>query len=172
MTKARKALDTFSRKRGPGRPANVEPSAIWGRAENYRGILKNVWEKFSAHLLNAEGKDDVVRAIQAAMPGENEFTPLASLIFTVVKGRDFPKTQKGQISFLADSVASLGLVSPRRSRDICTAERAKRKRANHILRAELYVECSCGYKGHSLDHACRKCGTAIPVWLVPGWSLP
>lgn len=163
-------LDTFSQNRGPGRPANVEPSAIWGRAENYRGILKNVWEEFSPHLFMAESKDDVAKAIQAAMPGENEFTPLAPLILTVIKERDFPKTRKGQISFLADSIAALRLVSPRRSRDICSAERAKRKRAHHILRAELYVECSCGYKGHSVDHACRRCGTEILPWQVPGWS--
>ncbi len=171
MKSPKKALDTFSPKRRPGRPTDIDPATIWGRSENYRGILKNVWERFSPHLLRAESQDDVVKAIHEAMPYENEFTPWASLILSVKKERDFPKTRKGQISFLADSIAALGLVSPRRSRDICAEERARRKRAHHILRAELYVECSCGYKGHSLNHACRKCGTEIPAWLVPGWSL-
>jgi len=170
MKRPKKALDSTFPKRGPGRPTDIDRQAIFGRADNYRGILKNVWERFSPHLLKAASLDDVVKAIHEAMPYESEFTPLASLILNVIKARDFPKTQKGQISFLADSVAALGLVSPRRSRDICAAERAKQKRAHHIVRAELYIECSCGYRGHSLDHACPECKTGIPGWLVPGWS--
>src|SRR5437867_6072956 len=66
-----------------------------------------------------------------------------------------------QINFLADSLAGTGIVSPRRSRDICAAERAKEKRTHRIIRFEFYVECSCGYKGPSENHACRKCGATI-----------
>lgn len=172
MKNLKKALDTSSPKRRPGRPTEIDPEAIWGRSENYRGVLQNVWDRFSPQLFRAESQDEVVNAIHEAMPYENEFTPRASLILRLKKERGFPKTRKGQISFLADSIAALGLVSPRRSRDICTAVRARRKRAPRILRAELYVECSCGYKGHSLDHACGRCGTEIPPWLVPGWSGP
>jgi hypothetical protein len=95
----------------------------------------------------------------------------APLILEVLKERTFPKRQKARINFLADSLAALGLVSARRSRDICAEDRAQAKRAHHIWRAELYVECSCGYKGHSLNHACPECGAVIPEWLVPGWSL-
>ena len=37
----------------------------------------------------------------------------------------------------------------------------KRANAHHIIRYEFYVECSCGYKGRSVDHACRKCEARI-----------
>jgi len=171
MKRAKKGLDSTFPKRGPGRPRDIDPVAAWGRAENQRGILRNVWERLSPNLLKAERQEHVVQAIQEAIPGESEFTPLAPLIFRVIKDEDFPTTPKGQISFLADSIAALGLVSFRRSRDICAEERARRKRAHKILRAELYIVCSCGYKGHSLNHACPDCGTVIPEWLIPGWSL-
>jgi hypothetical protein len=49
----------------------------------------------------------------------------------------------------------------RRSRDICQEERTKEKRAHRILRYEFYVECSCGFKGRSQNHACQKCGAEI-----------
>jgi len=62
-----------------------------------------------------------------------------------------------QIHFLADSVAGQGFVTPRRSREICAEERAKKK--YFIVRREYYIECSCGYKGPALDGACRDCGT-------------
>jgi len=73
----------------------------------------------------------------------------------------FPKRRQPQINFLADSLAGLGLVTPRSSRDICEKERARLKRAHHIIRYEAYVECSCGFKGRSHNHACRKCGAKI-----------
>jgi hypothetical protein len=74
----------------------------------------------------------------------------------------FPKRARAQINFLADSIAALGKVTPRRSRDICMLERMKAKRAHHIVRYEYYVECSCGYEGPAKDRACRKCGATIP----------
>ena len=66
-----------------------------------------------------------------------------------------------QSSCLSDSLAGLGWISPRRSRDICERERAKGKRAHHIIRYEFYVECSCGYKGRSRKYACPNCGAEI-----------
>ena len=166
-----KGLDRFSPKRARGRPATVVPSAIWGRADNYRGILRHVWGELSPLLLESNTEDDVIKAFQIAIPGGTEFPPHAALILRILKDRMFPKRDQARINFLADSLASVGLVSPRRSRDICRAERVRERRAHHILRAELYVECSCGYKGHSVNHACRRCGTEVPPWLIPGWSL-
>jgi hypothetical protein len=49
----------------------------------------------------------------------------------------------------------------------CQKERTKEKRTHHILRFEFYVECSCGFKGRSCDHACPKCGAEIDF----GFSL-
>lgn len=67
----------------------------------------------------------------------------------------FPKRQQARINFLADSLAGLGRVTPRSSRDICARERAKeRAKSRHkIIRYEFYVECSCGYKGPARDNA-------------------
>src|SRR5439155_18346422 len=112
-------------------------------------------------LLAVKTESDVIGAFQDVRPDDNEFTPHAALIFRILKDSKFPKRQQARINFLADSLAGSGQVSPRRSRDICTQERARAKRANHIIRCEVYVECSCGYKGRSENHACRKCGASI-----------
>jgi hypothetical protein len=168
MTRHKKApenannpLDRFSPKRGRGRPPKVSASAIAGHAYNNRGILQNIWNRLWPALSDAQTEHDVVKAFQDAAPGESNFTPYAQLILTVLKDPKFPKRQKAQVNFLADSTAGLGIVTPRRSRDICAEERGKAKRKHHIIRYEYYVECSCGYAGNSLDHGCPKCGARI-----------
>ena len=96
---------------------------------------------------------------------------MAELVLRVLRDTKFPKMRAAQGNFLADSLAGLGWISPRRSRDICAEERAKEKRAHHIIRYEVYVECSCGYKGRSWSHACPKCGARIDFGLAPILSL-
>ena len=142
----------------------VVPSAVVGRADNYRGILPRIWDALETPLLMAQTEDDVIKAFQIAQPGGHEFPSLAALILKVVGDRQFPKTRKARINFLADSVGGVGLVTPRRSRDICAEERAAKEEARqapYIIRYEFYVECSCGYRGQSANHACRKCGAKI-----------
>jgi hypothetical protein len=169
--KEKNSLDTVSEKGRRGPKPRVDATAVRGRADNYRGLLDNVWDQLWPRLSQAQTEDDVIKAFSEGYPRENEFMPYrAPLILKVLKESTFPKRRTPQINFMADSVAGLGLVSARRSRDICTEDRARAKRAHHILRTELYVECSCGYRGHSLDHACPECKTEIPAWLVPGWS--
>ena len=114
-------------------------------------------------LSKAQAEADMVEAFQqGANPYSQQFVPsLSNLALEVLYDRKFPKRRQAQINFLADSLAGLGQISPRRSRDICANERAKAKRAHHIIRYEFYVECSCGYKGRSNNHACPKCGTRI-----------
>jgi hypothetical protein len=161
---AEKTLDRFSVQRGRGRPIKVVPTAVAGRAWNYRGLLPRIWNELEGPLLAAKAPEDVVKAFEAALPGSNEFPPLAPLILEVIQNPHFPKRQKARINFLADSVAGGGLVTPRRSRDICAEERTAKeeaKRAPYIIRYEYYVECSCGYRGQSENHACRKCGAKI-----------
>jgi hypothetical protein len=154
-------LGPFPRKRGRGRSTQVSGLATKGRSDNYRGILHNVWDRLAPTLLEAVTEDDVINAFQTAAAGGSEFLQQAGLILELVKDPKFPKRQKARINFLADSLAGLGLVSPRRSRDICTEERTRIKNTSHILRYEFYVECSCGYKGHSMNHACPECGARI-----------
>jgi len=169
---AKNVLDTFSPKRPRGRPPKVCASAIQGRADNYRGILDNVWDRLSPLLLGAQTEDEIIRAFQQeGQPYDREFIPLAPLVLKVLKDKDFPKRRGAQINFFSDSSAGLDLVTPRRSRDICREERTKTKRAHHIIRYEFHVECSCGYVGHSRDHACPQCGAGIPLETdLLGWG--
>ena len=138
-------------------------SEIRGRADNFRFIFGQVWDRLWPRLLRATTDQEVVDSfLEGATPYAQEFVPaLANLIFGVLRDPKFPKRREAQINFLADSLAALGYVAPRSSRDICQKERTKEKRAHHILRYEYYVECSCGFKGRSRDHACPKCGAEI-----------
>ena len=173
--KPQKPLDTVSGKRGRGRPG-VRPSLISGRAYNYHQIFKIIWNDredtrgeplrgMGEDLLKAQTEEDVIRAFDPWPNYQQDFAPLAGLILKVLRDNDFPKRRKPQIRFLADSLGGSGMVSLRRSRDICEEERAKGKRAHRILRFEWYIECSCRYKGRSRDHACPKCGAKIDFGL-------
>ncbi len=165
-----KTLDTFLEKRGRGRPARAGFSEIRGRADNYRWIFAQVWDRLWPLLAKAKTEEDMIKAFQeGARPYDREFVPaLTGLALRVLCERKFPKRREPQVNFLADSLAGVGLVTPRRSRDICEQERAAEKRAHHIIRYEFYIECSCGYKGRSRDHACRKCGAKVSF----GFGLP
>jgi hypothetical protein len=161
---AKKGLDMFSPKRPRGRPPIVVPSAIKGRADNYRGILGHVWDSLWPSFSQVQTEEDVLKALRDALQYEAEFRPSVPLILKLLKDPKFPKRKQARINFLADSLGSLGLVSPRRSRDICAEERAREKRTHHIIRYEYYVECSCGYEGRSLNHECAKCGAPIRLY--------
>jgi len=166
--KPQNPLDTFYGKRGRGRPG-VRASEIAGRSYNYRLIFSQIWDAVGGALLRATTEAEVIQAFEKDGRYTNEFRHIGPLILKVRSEKRFPKKREAQIGFLADSLAGLGRISPRRSRDICDAERAKqRKKSKHrILRQEYYVECSCGYKGPALDNACRVCGAEIPLSL--GW---
>jgi hypothetical protein len=165
MMKSGKKSETATKelqKRDRGRPPKVPASEVVNRADDYRGILQAMWDQLWPPLSVAETKEDVIAAIQNAGPYQRgQFVPSASLMLKIVQNRSFPKRRQTRINYLADSIAARGVVTPRRSRDICAQERAKAKQANHIIRYEFYVECSCGYKGQSRDHGCPKCGASI-----------
>jgi len=171
--KPTKPLDTFSEKRGRGRPARMRASEIRGRADNYRWILNQVWDRLWPLLSQARTEADVIRAFQeGASPYDREFVPgLAVLALRVLHEPKFPKRREPQINFLADSLAGLGVVAPRRSRDICEQHRVDEKSAHHIIRYEFWVECSCGFKGRSRNHACPKCDATIPFSIPSVFNL-
>ena len=163
----KKLLDRFSEnERKRGRPPKIVASWVRGRADNYRGILDTVWERVAPNLLKAKSREDVLKSFQDANVGGYalEFAVSADLILQALRERKFPKRQrKAQINFIADSIAAQGVVSLRSSRDICEKERARIKRIHHIIHYEYWIVCSCGYKGHSLNHACPKCEAEIPL---------
>jgi len=160
---AKITLDTVPEKQRRGPRARMRPSEIAGRAANNRWILNQVWDRLWPLLAGAQNKEGVIKAFQeGSSPYDSGFMPfLAGLVIKVMKEPKFPKRRQPRINFLADSLAGVGRVAPRRSRDICEEERAKAKRAHHIICYEFYVECSCGHKGRSRNHACPKCGATI-----------
>jgi hypothetical protein len=162
------SLDTAGEKSRRGPKPSFPPGDVSARADNYRGFLDNIWDRFWPKLCEAETEEDVISRFREIYSGYSDLIPArARTILQLKKDRSFPKRRAAQISFLADSLAGLEVVTPRRSRDICAQERAQAKRAHRILRCEYYIECSCGYVGPSYDKACRSCSTAIPAWLVP-----
>jgi hypothetical protein len=165
-SRRKKPLDTFQAKRGRGRPTHVSPSETYGRAGNYRFIFDQVWDRLWPLLSEAQSESEVIAAFQqGASPYDRQFLPwIGQLALRVLREPKFPKRRSAQVDFFADSLAAIGDVTPRRSRDICAQERSKEKaaqRADHIIRYEFFVECSCGYKGQSRDHACPDCGAKI-----------
>jgi|ERR1700683_2010138 len=146
-----------------GRPWTIRASEVYGRAQNFRGILGDVWDRLWPLLSIAKNEEEVTRAFQeGARPYDQNFAPsLSALTLKVLGEITFPKKRKSMQHFLADSLAGVGVVTPRRSRDICAQERVKRRSAHHILRYEFYIECSCSYEGNSKEHACPKCGAEI-----------
>jgi len=157
-------LDKVSEKRRRGRKPKIPASWVRGRADNYRWILARIWNHIWPGLCKAETRQDVVNSFSGADVGAYslEFVTLADLILKVVNDRKFPKhKQEAQINFLADSIAGYGIFTPRSSRDICERERARIKQVHRILSYEYYIECSCGYQGHSKNHACPQCEAEI-----------
>ena len=175
--KSKKALDTISQKRGP--KPRVSATEVFNKSEHLKAILqgRGVWEAMYPRLRRAKTKKDVLRVfvrlrqIGVYVDDVHELFPArAALIAAVIHDPAFPTTRKDrQITFLADSLAGGTRVSPRRSRDICAAERLRRAQAHCIIRREFYVECSCGYKGPALNDACRKC--QAPIILDPFGQL-
>jgi hypothetical protein len=163
--KSAKGLDTLSEKRGRGRPGTIQRASVIGRANNYRFMLRVIWTKFRAPLLAAQTAEEIRTALENyAQPYASDFDKnLISDIFALIHDRQFPKRDKAQIGFLADSLGGRPTVTARTSRDICAKERAREnaKSPHTIIRKEFYVECSCGYKGPALDDACRKCRAPI-----------
>jgi hypothetical protein len=158
---AKNPVDTFSAKRDRGRPKFVDPSSVRGLSDNYRIWLANHWDRLGALLLAAQTEQEVASALKSGDSGHEELLRLVPLMLKVIKAPTLPKMRKAQINFLADSIAGRGLVTPRRSRDICAEQRRADARRHMILRFEFWIECSCGYKGRSENRCCKKCGAVL-----------
>ena len=165
--KLKKPFDTYSGKRGRGRPPSVPASWVFGRASNYRVMLEYVWPRLREPLLRAQTDEEVTKAFtENAAPYVNQFVPtLAPLILRVLREPKFPKREpklakrkpksgkpkaNPRIVFLADSIAGLGQIKPRTSRDVCARERARAKSAHHITRWEFYIQPESCVKRHGI----------------------
>jgi hypothetical protein len=162
---AKRPLDKVSEKARRGRPPKVRVNDITGRAYNNGYIFGQIWDRLWPLLSKAKTEQEVENAFEEGAGSYHNRLQgwSSSLMLDILHDPKFPKKRKAQINFFAESLAGLGAASPRYCRDICAKERAKEKRRHHIIRFEFYIHCSCGFKGHSRDHACPKCGTEIPV---------
>lgn len=157
-------IDRFSEKQPRGRPRKIQPSWVRGLADNYRKVFDLFWQHVWPDLSKARTQQEVIRSFTRREVGSYALDLIreADLILRVVRDPNFPKRKReAQINFLADSIAAHGVVTPRSSRDMCERERARINRAHRILCYEFYIECSCGYKGHSRNHACPTCEAEI-----------
>jgi hypothetical protein len=160
----KKSSDQPTEKRDRGRPRKADPGVVVVSADTYRIQFAHFWPKLGPRLLAAQTPEEVARAVREEAAGiSTSLAPYSELLLKIVKDPKFPRARStSQIHFLADSLGGQGLVTPRRSREICAEERAEKRHV--IVRREYYIECSCGYKGPALDGACRDCGTGELSW--------
>ena len=161
----KKPLDIVLAKRPRGRPG-VRRTEIRGRGDHYRIVFSQIWKQVQEALIRARSEENVRRAFESAPSYQTEFAPLASVILRTLRDPKFPKRPEPQRNFLADSLAARGLVSPRRSRDICEQERKTKE--HYIFRQDFYIECTCRYKGPARQGRCPKCGTDRVFLPLPG----
>ena len=159
--KSQNSLDRFSGKRKRGRPPTIPPSFVRGTADSHRLWFERNWDELAEPLLTAWSEQEVTNALKRGDLGHEGYLRLSRVILTVLKDSKFPKRKKAQIKFLADSIAGGDVVTPRRSRDICAEERQADARRHTIVRYEYWIECSCGYKGRSENHSCKRCGAVL-----------
>jgi len=160
-------LDTVSEKKRRGPKRRVKPDTVAGNADVFNAQFSCVWPEVGNGLLAAKSPEEVMSIfndrIGTSVSGTHNLE-FSARVFEILHDPNFPRVrEKSQVAFLADSLAAYGEVTPRRSRDICAEARAMARQAHHIIRYEFHVECSCGYKGHSLDHACPDCGAPILI---------
>jgi len=154
-----KSSNPPEKKRGRGRPREIDPRTVVGSADAHRAHFTQFWPKLGARLLSAQSAEEVARAVREnAAAISASLDPHSELILRIRNDPKFPRVRSAsQIHFLADSLGGQGYVTPRRSREICAEERAKQRHV--IVRKEFYIECSCGYEGPALEGCCRDCGT-------------
>ena len=168
--KAQKALDTFSPKRGRGRPG-VRKSEIQGWANDSGLIMEHYWGEFSEAFLKARTEEEFNTAFKK-LPEyvQRKFQKdLFALVKKVRRDPKFPKKETTQRTFFAESLAGEGRISPRRSRDIVAEGR--KKIVHYIKRRDFYIECTCGYEGPASYGKCPNCETsrvAIQTPPIPG----
>lgn len=158
---SRKSLDKSYGKRDRGRPPNMPAAEVINRADNHRGIFESIWDKLREPLLAAKTEDEVTAAFEThAGLDAREFVPhLSSRILKIIHHPQFPKRPNVQLYYLADSLAGLLRLTPRRSREIVAEEMVKleARKIHKILRKEFYIECTCGYEGPTYKRKCPMC---------------
>jgi len=144
-----------------GRPRDADPHFVVGLANVLRTQLAQAWPILGNQLLAAKTPEEVMSVLKKdrGQIGGLKDLDFSKRVFEIINDDpNFPRVRvKSQISFLADSLGAGGLVTPRRSREICAIERTKVK--HKIVRREFYIECTCTYRGPALNGGCPECQT-------------
>lgn len=154
----------FTRVSKRGRKPKVRVSELYNRAYDLRLIFQSNLSKLNwKELVAARTEKDLEQALNNAFDRAKEILLCKpGLLLSVLCDRQFPqKDRDAQEQFIADSLAALGQVSIRRSRDIVQRDRSARKKRGKILRREFYIECSCKYEGPAYKDACPQCGAEV-----------
>src|SRR5882724_1783540 len=72
---AKNPLDTNSEKGRRGPKPHVVPKVVRGRADNYRVLLGNAWDRLWPQLSQAQTDEDVIAAFREVHLAEYEFMP-------------------------------------------------------------------------------------------------
>ena len=123
---------------------------FWEQVEALRNIQRKELDKRKL-ILGRNALKQVQWGTQLPTPLPDRFV---YAFVDAVRERSFPNRLKAQARFLGDSLGADGDVSPRRSRDICGAERTKEKKTTP--NAEFYIHC-CGKKRLTSDYLCPEC---------------
>jgi len=126
-----------------GRPgiSSDEHLETLGRAENFRYILsetsrdpdkdkpESLWDRVREQLLKARTEAKITKVFEQERYGQNFVPHLSRQILKTIRDPRFPKSPDAQANFLADSIAALARVTPRRSRNICQQARSEQRSA-------------------------------------------
>ena len=169
---AKQRVDRVSEKARRGRPRFIRKSEVLNRTYDYGLTFEQSWDSVKDALLLAETEGDFKKSLEKAFPHVQEKFPsrLIPIILKIRHDLKFPKTENAQKKFFAESLGGNGLVSPRRSRDICAEVR--KNPIHTIIRRNPYIECTCGYEGPAKYGRCRKCGTSRTAPQVPSFFDP
>ena len=62
--KSDKPIDTFSGKRGRGRPYKIRAAEVTGRAYNYRIIFGRIWKSVGEQLVGAKTEAEILQVLE------------------------------------------------------------------------------------------------------------
>jgi len=159
LREAQSVPEVLVKKPQRGRPPTVNRGEISNRAYYWGQTFEREWEELQRALLSSKTEIEIKNALKESHSNlADDLAHLTPLILEVRKETTFPKTRKAQIKYFAESLAALGAVSLRRSRDICADVR--KHPIHQIIRRDYFIECSCKYQGPAYRGSCPKCGTS------------
>ncbi len=163
--KAKPPLTAFPKPRDPrGRKPVLFPEEVLEHAEFILKVVVSLkdriaWDKLEVAKTEAEAEAAIARV---PLFYRKILKDRLTAILTWVREGKFPrKNLKRKMHHFANSIAADVFLSPRRSRDLCSEQRRRKRveKPKMLLCREFYIECTCGYRGPARRGGCRRCGT-------------